>query len=59
MSPITKRRLAAIFLLVFPVGFWALTASWQSGMALNRWNWAATRPMLPVSPCRPIWKACT
>lgn len=53
MSPITKRRLAALFLLVFPAGFWALTASWQSGLALNHWNWAATWHFITVTPRYP------
>ncbi|WP_169295555.1 type IV secretion system DNA-binding domain-containing protein [Advenella sp. EE-W14] len=38
MSPITKRRLAALLVFVFPVAAWIITASIAGGVWVKHWN---------------------
>lgn len=39
MSPITMRRIAALLVLVLPVTFWLLVASYASGVWFTNWDW--------------------
>jgi type IV secretory pathway TraG/TraD family ATPase VirD4 len=38
MSPITKRRLAALLVFVFPVSAWIITASYAGGVWIKHWT---------------------
>lgn len=39
MSPITKRRIAALLVFVLPVGAWLLMASYATGVWFSQWSW--------------------
>ena len=53
MSPITRRRIAALLLLTVPVGLWALTASWRYQLGLDARGWRTVWQVILVTPSNP------
>jgi len=54
LSPITRRRIAAVCLSAFPIGAWLMAASWSSGLRLADWDAKAFWYFLEVTPTYPI-----
>src|SRR5699024_10819940 len=58
MSPITKRRIAALLILVLPVSAWVLIASNVTGVWFSHWNWRLFFELAYATPSYPpsyIW----
>ncbi|MCZ4328502.1 type IV secretion system DNA-binding domain-containing protein [Castellaniella denitrificans] len=54
LSPITRRRIAAVCLSVFPIGAWLMAASWSSGLRLADWDAKAFWYFLSVTSTYPV-----
>ncbi|MDR4126728.1 type IV secretion system DNA-binding domain-containing protein [Yanghanlia caeni] len=58
ISPITRRRIAAFSLAVFPATIWMLAATWASQMHWRDWNAHTFRHFVILTPQYPVlWGA--
>ncbi|NYT79530.1 DUF853 family protein [Alcaligenaceae bacterium] len=60
MSPITKRRLAVLFIVLFPVLTWLGVASLASGIWVRHWDWRIWLHMIQATLVYPplyLWPA--
>lgn len=58
MSPITKRRIAALLIFILPVSAWVLIASQVTGVWFSHWNWRLFFELAYATPSYPplyIW----
>ncbi|ROT46751.1 type IV secretion system DNA-binding domain-containing protein [Pusillimonas sp. NJUB218] len=53
MSPITRRRIAALLLLAGPCGLWTLAASWHYPLSPTAWNWPLVWQLMLATPVNP------
>ena len=54
ISPITRRRIAAFSLVLFPAGAWMATATWGSHMHWHDWNARALWHFMVITPQYPL-----
>jgi len=54
ISPITRRRIAAISLVIFPVGTWMAAATYGSNMAWRDWNRRTAWYFVKLTPSYPL-----
>lgn len=54
LSPITRRRIAAFSLGLFPVGAWMIAATYGSGMAWQDWNGRTAWYFVKLTPGYPL-----
>src|SRR5690606_26745585 len=54
ISPITRRRIAAFSLAIFPTGTWMTAASWASQMHWRDWNARTFRHFVMLTPQYPL-----
>ncbi len=54
ISPITRRRIAAFSLALFPVGAWMTAATYGSGMAWRDWNSSIAWHFVKLTPAYPL-----
>src|SRR5690606_34559544 len=54
ISPITRRRIAAFSLAVFPATTWMLAATWASQMHWRDWNARSFRHFVMLTPQYPV-----
>lgn len=53
MSPITRRRVAALLLLAGPCCLWTLAASWLYQLTPTVWNWPLVWQLMLATPANP------
>jgi len=54
ISPITRRRIAALSLAIFPAGAWMAAATWSSQMRWQDWNARTFRYFALLTPQYPL-----
>ncbi|CAM5220021.1 Coupling protein TraD [Castellaniella defragrans] len=54
ISPITRRRIAAFSLALFPIGAWMTAATYGSGMAWHDWNRRTAWYFVKLTPGYPL-----
>lgn len=54
ISPITRRRIAAFSLVLFPAGTWIATATWGSHIHWRDWNARALWHFMVITPQYPL-----
>jgi len=54
LSPITRRRIAAVSLALFPISAWMTAATYGSGMAWRDWNGRAVWYFVKQTPGYPL-----
>lgn len=54
ISPITRRRIAALSLVIFPTGAWVAAATWSSQMHWQDWNARTFRHFALLTPQYPL-----